>query len=41
MSDKEYIIFCDESDVAGKYYSNFYGGVLVGSAPTTERGPNY
>lgn len=32
MPDKEYIIFCDESDVAGKYYSNFYGGVLVGSS---------
>ena len=32
MPDKEYIIFCDESDFAGKYYSNFYGGVLVGSS---------
>lgn len=32
MHDKEYIIFCDESDFAGKYYSNFYGGVLVGSS---------
>jgi len=32
MSDKEYIVFCDESDVTGKYYSNFYGGVLVGSS---------
>jgi hypothetical protein len=32
MSDKEYIIFCDESDVSGAYYSNFYGGVLVGSS---------
>jgi hypothetical protein len=32
MHDREYIIFCDESDVAGKYYSNFYGGVLVGSS---------
>ena len=30
--DKEYIIFCDESDVSGKYYSNFYGGVMVGSS---------
>ena len=30
--DKEYIIFCDESDKKGKYYSNFYGGVLVGSS---------
>ena len=32
MPDKEYIIFCDESDVTGKYYSNFYGGALVGSS---------
>jgi hypothetical protein len=32
MPDKEYIIFCDESEAAGKYYSNFYGGVLVGSS---------
>ena len=32
MPDKEYIIFCDESDVMGKYYSNFYGGALVGSS---------
>ena len=32
MPDKEYIIFCDESEVAGKFYSNFYGGVLVGSS---------
>lgn len=30
MKDKEYIIFCDESDKKGAYYSNFYGGVLVG-----------
>ena len=27
MTEKEYIIFCDESDKRGKYYSNFYGGV--------------
>jgi hypothetical protein len=32
MAEKEYIIFCDESDASGKYYSNFYGGVLVGSS---------
>lgn len=32
MPDKEYLIFCDESDASGKYYSNFYGGVLVGSS---------
>lgn len=30
--EKEYLIFCDESDVSGKFYSNFYGGVLVGSS---------
>jgi hypothetical protein len=32
MADKEYIIFCDESDMSGKFFSNFYGGVLVGSS---------
>jgi len=31
MQDKEFILFCDESDRRGKYYSNFYGGVMVGS----------
>ena len=30
--DKEYIILSDESDVSGKYYSNFYGGLIVGSS---------
>ena len=30
--EKEYIIFSDESDAVGKYFSNFYGGVLVGSS---------
>jgi hypothetical protein len=28
---KEFVICCDESDSNGKYYSNFYGGVLVQS----------
>jgi len=28
---KEYIIYCDESDARGAYFSNFYGGALVGS----------
>lgn len=28
---KEYIIYCDESIEKGKYYSDFYGGVLIGS----------
>ncbi len=30
-TEKEYIIFCDESDRRGVYFSNFYGGVRVGS----------
>ena len=29
MAEKEYILFCDESDRHGKYFSNFYGGVMV------------
>ncbi len=40
MNDREYILFCDESDKKGKYYSNFYGGVLVSASHyerTTER----
>ena len=32
MQDKEFILFCDESDRRGKYYSNFYGGVITGSS---------
>lgn len=32
MNEREYIIFCDESDKTGRYYSNFYGGVLVGAS---------
>src|SRR4051812_48451759 len=31
MIDKEYILYCDESEKKGQYYSNFYGGVMVGS----------
>jgi hypothetical protein len=30
--EKEYLIFCDESDQRGRYYSNFYGGVIVGAS---------
>lgn len=30
--EKEYIIFCDESDKEGKYYSTFYGGLIVGAS---------
>lgn len=29
--NKEFFIWCDESDTKGKFYSNFYGGVLVES----------
>lgn len=32
MNDKELIIFCDESDSNGKFYSNFYGGLIVSSS---------
>lgn len=28
-SEKEYLIYCDESDSEGRYFSNFYGGVIV------------
>lgn len=30
--EKEYIIFCDESDRRGPFFSNFYGGVIVGGS---------
>lgn len=32
MPEKEYILFCDESDRSGRYFSNFYGGVMVGAS---------
>lgn len=32
MSEREYIIFSDESEKIGKYFSNFYGGVIVGAS---------
>ncbi len=32
VAEKEYLIFCDESDASGRFYSNFYGGVLVGAS---------
>jgi Protein of unknown function (DUF3800) len=32
----EYIIYCDESDEKGTYFSNFYGGALVRSEHLTE-----
>lgn len=31
-NEKEYVLYCDESIKDGKYYSNFYGGVLVGAS---------
>ena len=30
-NEKEYVLYCDESIKEGQYYSNFYGGVLVGA----------
>lgn len=32
LTEKEYILFCDESIRDGAYYSNFYGGVLVSAS---------
>ncbi len=32
MSEKEYIVFCDESATSGKFYSNFYGGLIIGAS---------
>lgn len=32
IQEKEYIIFCDESEKKGKYFSNFYGGLIVGAS---------
>jgi Protein of unknown function (DUF3800) len=33
---RELIIYCDESDISGKHFSNFYGGALVESAHQLE-----
>ena len=33
---QEYFIWCDESNIKGKYCSNFYGGVLVKSTHLRE-----
>ncbi|MGL4423396.1 MAG: DUF3800 domain-containing protein, partial [Gemmataceae bacterium] len=30
--EKEYILFCDESDQKGAFYSHFFGGVIVGAS---------
>jgi hypothetical protein len=32
VRELEYILFCDESEKKGKYYSNFYGGLLIGAS---------
>ena len=29
---REYVLYCDESKSTGKYFGNFYGGVLIDSA---------
>ena len=34
--EMEYIIYCDESVTDGKYYSDFFGGVLVRSVDFDE-----
>jgi hypothetical protein len=33
---RELIIYCDESDISGKHFSNFYGGALVESIHQAE-----
>ena len=32
LSEKEYLIICDESDRKGPFFSNFYGGVRIGAS---------
>ena len=32
VTEKEYLIFLDESERKGAFFSNFYGGVIVGAA---------
>ena len=32
FTEKEYVLFCDESDRRGQFYSNFYGGARVPSS---------
>lgn len=32
MSDKHYIIYADESDKKGRFYSNFFGGVILSAS---------
>ncbi|WP_238924927.1 MULTISPECIES: DUF3800 domain-containing protein [Achromobacter] len=33
---RELVLYCDESDISGKHFANFYGGVLVESAHLSE-----
>ncbi|MDY7107039.1 MAG: DUF3800 domain-containing protein [Planctomycetota bacterium] len=40
MPEREYILFCDESEKGGPHFCNFYGGVLIGASayePVTRR----
>ena len=32
MADKHYVIYADESDKRGRYFSNFFGGVLLSAS---------
>lgn len=32
----DYIVYCDESDASGQYFSNFYGGLIVRSVDVEE-----
>lgn len=32
LKEKEYVLYCDESISDGPYYSNFYGGLLIGAS---------
>jgi len=33
---REFTLYCDESDISGRYFSNFYGGALVDSKCLSE-----
>ena len=40
LAEREYTLFCDESEQVGRYFSSFYGGLLVGGTnylPVTVR----
>lgn len=32
MAKRHYVLFCDESSKRGKYYSYFYGGVVLSAS---------